>query len=132
MFSYIQSDGALADISDAAGADQYLVDAPFNGKILVDKCYVRWSEATGSQTSAIGTLDLKIAGTTVGTLTASQSGAIGDTGLFVVDGTNATAANPWYKFTTGDAILVEVGTQAAGGTTTGEGEIYLALAYDSV
>lgn len=127
---YIQSQDGTADINDAAGTDMYLVDAPFAGKINVSKCYVRWSEATGSQTSAQGTILLKVGGTTVGTMTAPQSGAIGDTTTFTVDGTNATAADPWYPIASGDAVLCEIGTQASGGTVTGDGEIYLYMEYN--
>lgn len=118
-----------ADISDAAGTDQYLVDAPFAGKIQVDACHVVWTEATGSQTSTVGTLLLKVGGNTVGTLTASQSGAIGDTSKFVVDGTYATAACPFVEFAAGDDILVEIGTQATGGTVTGDGDLVLCVEY---
>ncbi len=131
MITIVKGNESGADISDAAGTDQYLFNAPFNGKVLVDKCYVRWAEATGTQTSAQGTINLLVAGTTVGTMTASQSAAVGSTNGFAVDGTNATATDPWYPFSAGDAILCEIGTQASGGTVTGDGEIYLAVAYDS-
>lgn len=128
--NYITSPAGTADISDTAGVDQYLVDAPFAGKINVAKCFVRWSEATGSQTSTIGTIDLKVGGTTVGTMTASQSGAVGDTTAFTVDGTAATSTDPWVTFAAGDAILFEVGTAATGGTVTGDGEISVMIDYN--
>ncbi len=131
MVYHITTPDGTADINDAAGTDQYLMSAPFSGKILVDQCYVRFSEATGSQSSAQGTIDLKVAGTTYATMTASISGAIGDTDLFVVDGTNATAANPWAAFSAGDAILFEIGTQASGGTVVGDGAIHIAIEYDN-
>lgn len=129
MINYIATSDGLADISDAAGTDMYLYDAPFAGKIRVDRCYVKWNEATGSQSSAQGTILLKVGGTTVGTMTAPVSGAVGDTTAFAVDGTNSTAANPWYSFAAGAVILFEIGTQACGGGVTGDGEIHIAFAY---
>jgi len=131
MVSYICSPAGTADISDAAGTDQYLFEAPYAGKILVDHAYVRWSEATGTQSGAQGVLSLKVAGVEVGTLTANISDAIGQTQTFAVDGTNATASDPWYPFAAGDAILVEVTTQASGGTVTGDGEVYLPIQYNT-
>ena len=131
MVTIVKGNESGADINDAAGTDQYLFDAPFAGKVLVDKCYVRWAEAPGSQTVAQGTINLLVGGTVVGTMTASQSGAVGDVDVFVVDGTNATAADPWFPFAAGDAVLCEIGVQASGGTVTGDGEIYLAVAFDS-
>jgi len=127
MVSYVQSQDALADLNDAAGTDQYLFATPFNGKILTDHCYVVWTEAVGAQTSTEGTLDLKVAGTTVGTLTSTSSAAIADSDVFVA----ADPADPWTSFSAGDAILVETGTQATGGTVTGEGVIHLAVQYDT-
>ena len=119
---YLIAVGA-ADVSDAAGTDQFLVKAPAPGKIKVDGCFVVWTEATGAMT-VDGVLSLKIAGTEVGTCTPADSNTIGDTNLFAVDGTVATAANPWVNFTTNDAILVEIKTQATG-VTTGDGTVYL-------
>jgi len=130
MANYIVTDDGLADINDAAAADQYLLDAPFAGKINVPKSFVRWSEATGTQSGTIGTVLMKVAGNTIGTMTASQSGAVGDTSLFAVDGTYTTAADPWYPIAAGDAILFEIGTQATGGTVTGEGDIHICIEWD--
>lgn len=119
----------VADISQAAGTDMYLFLPPYAGKIQVDASFLAWTEATGSQTSAQGVVSLKVGGNEVGTITAAQSASIGATQPFVVDGTYATAANPFVEFSAGDAILLEIGTQASGGTVTGDGDVYLSVEF---
>lgn len=127
MANYIVTADGTADINDAAGTDQYLMEAPFAGKINVPKCFVRWSEATGTQSSTVGTVLMKVGGNTVGTMTAPVSGSVADTTVFTVDGTYTTASDPWYPIAAGDAILFEIGTQATGGTVTGDGDIHICL-----
>ncbi len=128
MLDYL-SLASAADINDAAGTDQFLISAPFAGKVQVDACHVVWTEATGSQSSTVGTVSLKVAGTEVGLMTAPVSASIGAATAFTVDGTYATAANPTVEFAAGDAILLEIGTQATGGTVTGDGTVFLAVEY---
>ena len=123
---YISQVGS-ADVSDAAGADQWLFQAPFAGRIKVNSSYIQWTEATGAMT-VDGVVSLKVAGTEVGTATPLDSNTVGDTTLFVVDGTVATTAQPYVDFVAGDDILVEMGTQATG-TTTGDGTVFLDIEY---
>jgi hypothetical protein len=118
MISEMKEGRTACDIS-AAAADYETFDAPFAGYLDVSGCYIEWTEATGSQTSAQAVISLYVGGNVVGTVTASQSGAIGDVQLFTVDGTYATAANPHVEFAAGDIIKYGVTTQASGGTVTG-------------
>lgn len=119
---YISKAGA-ADISQAAGTDMWRLEAPAAGKIKVDGCFINWTEATGAMT-VDGVVSLKVDGVEVGTCTPADSNTIGDSDSFVVDGTTATAANPYVAFEAGDIILVEIGTQATV-NTTGDGLCFL-------
>ena len=119
-------EGAL-DVSDAAGTDQFLITAPAAGKIDVSECIGVMTEATGTMT-VDGVISLKVGGNEVGTFTPGDDAAIGYSEAFTPDGTYATAANPNVEFSAGDAILVEVGTQATG-VTTGDGIVYLAIEF---
>ena len=75
-----------------------------------------------------GVVSLKVGGTEVGTCTPSDSNSIGDTDAFVVDGTVATAAQPYAEFSAGDSILVEIGTQATA-NVTGDGDVFLDIEF---
>lgn len=119
---YISKAGA-ADISQAAGTDMWRFEAPAAGKLKVTGCMINWTEATGAMT-VDGVVSVKVAGTEVGTCTPSDSNTIGDSDLFVVDGTAATSTNPYVNFAAGDAILVEVKTQATD-NVTGDGICFL-------
>jgi hypothetical protein len=130
MANYITTTDGTADISDAAGTDQYLITAALAGKINVSKSFVNFTEATGSQTGTTGTLTLTVGGNVIGTMTASQGGAAGECIVFTYDGTYTTGADPWYPIAVGDDILVEVGTQATGGTVTGDGSLNLCIEWD--
>ena len=114
---------AAADISDASGTDQFTMEAPFAGNLRVNECFVRWTEATGTQTTTQGVLSILVAGTSRATLTANRSDAIGQTQAFAT----TTAGDSTWNFAAGDTILVEVLTQAVDGTTVGDGDVYLAL-----
>ena len=103
---------AAADVNDAAGTDQLLIAAPAAGVLRIDECYVIWTEAVGTMTSTAGTLDLKVGGTTVATLTSVAGTAVGGTTFFTA------ASDKYIEFSAADAILVEIGTQATGGTVT--------------
>lgn len=118
---------SLAVIDDAAATVSYTFDVPTDGYFLIDESYAVAEEATGTQTSAQGVIAIEVGGVEVATLTADQSQSIGHTQTFTPDGTNATAANPVYKFSAGDAIEVVIKTQASGGTTTGQYRAFLAF-----
>ena len=117
---------AVVDISAAADTSAFTMDAPKAGYLVIDQCFARAEEATGSQTSAQGVVSIEVGGTEVATLTADQSQSIGHVQTFTVDGTNATAKNPVYKFAAGDTIEAVTKTQASGGTVTGTYRVYFA------
>lgn len=123
---YLSKAGA-ADVSQTAGWDGFLIEAPFAGRIKVDACYVNLTEATQTMT-VDGVMSLQVGGTEVGTCTFEDSTAIGGTFVFVVDGTTATSADPYVHFSAGDAILVELKT-AATGQTVGDGIVNLYIEY---
>ena len=123
---YITKAGA-ADVSDAAGTDQWLIDAPVGGKIRVDACFITLTEATGAMT-VDGVVSLKIGGNEVGTATFLDNAAIGATVAFVPDGTYCTVADPEVTFAVGADILVEIKTQATD-VTTGDGDCHLAVEF---
>ena len=124
MLQIYAKEGAL-DVSDAAGTDQFLITAPAAGVLNVAQGFGVLTEATGAAT-VDGVISLKVAGNEVGTFSPADSQAIGKSYAFVVDGTYATASNPNVEFAAGDAILVEVKTQATD-NVTGDGVVYLAI-----
>ena len=116
---------AAGDVSDVAGTDQFLMTAPAAGVVNVSQSFVCLTEGTGTMT-VDGTIDLKVAGNKVGTATYTDNAGVGACFSFVPDGTYATTTDPNVTFDSGDAILVEIGTQATG-TTDGDGILYLAM-----
>lgn len=112
---------SAADISDVATTDQFSMEAPFAGVLRIDECFLRWTEATGTQSSAQGVLALEVAGTEVATLTANISDAIGETQTFTA------SSDKNVEFSAGDDIVITVKTQASGGTVTGDGDVQLSL-----
>ncbi len=124
MIKVYQKEGAM-NVSEAAGTDMYLIDAPVAGTINVKECFGVLTEATGTMT-ADGTVLLKVAGNTVGTITLTDDAAVGASFRFAVDGTYATDANPYVEFAAADDILVEIGTQATG-VATGDGDVFLGI-----
>ena len=95
---------------------------------MVTGSHLVWdTEATGTQTTQ-GVVSIEVGGVEVATLTAARSGALGDSQVFVVDGTYTTAASPYAEFSAGDVIEVKIKTQAVTGAE-GEGSVYLALEY---
>lgn len=118
---------AAADISDAADTTQFTMEAPYKGVIRLDECFVRWTEATGTQTTTRGVLSIVVAGTEVATLTANASDAIGQTQRFTATTPTTTPKDPYIEFNAGDAILVKTKTQAVDGTITGDGDVSLSF-----
>lgn len=118
----LQADGA-ADINQADDTTNYTVEAPFAGVLRLDESLLRWSEATGTQSTTQGVISIEVAGTEVATLTANISDAIGETQLF-------TASDSKYiEFSAGDDIEVITKTQAVGGTVTGDGTAMLSVEF---
>jgi len=118
-----------ADINQTADTTNSTFEAPFDGRLNIEAMYIEWTEATGSQTTTQGVISIEVAGTEVATLTANQSDAIGETQTFTVDGTEATAAQPFVEFDAGDDIECITKTQAVDGTVTGDGTIYMPIEY---
>jgi hypothetical protein len=114
---------SAADVSDAATTDQFSMEAPFAGVLRLDECYVRWTEATGTQSSAQGVIAIEVATVEVATLTANISDAIGETQLFTA------SSDKYVEFSAGDDIVITVKTQASGGTVTGDGDVQLSLEF---
>ncbi len=121
---YMRAD-LSADISDASDTTQFTVNAPYKGVIRLDECFIRWSEATGTQTTTPGVISISVAGTEVATLTAGLSLAIGQTQRFTANTPATTPKDPYIEFNAGDAIVVKTKTQAVGGTITGDGDVHL-------
>lgn len=110
-----------ADISQAAATTNFTAEMPKAGKILLDECWLRWTEATGTQSTTQGVVSIEVAGTERATLTANISDAIGESQLFTASG------DKYIEFSAGDDIAIKTKTQASGGTTVGDGTVYLAL-----
>lgn len=119
----IYSATSAADISQTATTDMFSMEAPFAGVLRLDECYVRWTEATGTQSSAQGVVALEVGGTEVATLTANISDAIGETQTFTA------SSDKYIEFSAGDDIVITIKTQASGGTVTGDGDVQLSLEY---
>jgi len=116
----LQASGA-ADINQADGTTNYTAEMPKAGVLRLDECFLRWSEATGTQTTTQGVISIEVAGTEVATLTANISDAIGESQLFTASG------DKYVEFSAGDDIEVITKTQAVGGTVTGDGTCMLSL-----
>ena len=114
---------ASADISDVAGVDQFVIEAPYAGVLRVDECFIRWTEATGTQTTTQGRVDLLVNAVRVGSVTANVSDAIGQTQVF----TPVPATDASFDFTAGQNILIEIGVQAVDRTIVGDGDVFLSL-----
>jgi len=127
MEHYIAATGA-ADINQAADTTNWTAEMPFAGRLNLEKTFLRWTEATGSQTSAQGVVSIEVAGTEVATLTANQSDAIGETQTFTLDSA-VDAGSPYVYFDAADDIEVVTKTQATGGTVAGDGTVYLAVSF---
>lgn len=125
MENYIQAIGA-ADISQADGTTNWAITAPFDGRLTLDGSFLQWTEATGTQTTTQGVVSIEVAGTEVATLTAGQSSAIGTTQTFTLD-SSIDPGSPYVVFDAGDSIELKTKTQAAGGTITGDGNIFLSM-----
>ena len=110
-----------ADISDAADTTQFTIEAPYRGVLRLDECFVRWSEATGTQTTTRGVISITVAGTEVATLTANVSDAVGQTQKYTA------AGEKYIEFDAGDAIVLKTKTQAVDGTIIGDGDVTLSL-----
>jgi len=120
---------AVVDINAAAATAAFAMDAPRAGYLVLNECWGRAEEATGTQTGTQGVVSIEVGGTEVASFTCDISQAIGHTQTFTPDGTNATAANPVYPVADGDEITCVTKTQAAGGTVTGTYRIYLSFDY---
>lgn len=120
MFQMYQAASA-GDISDAAATVQFTMEAPYRGVLRLDECFIRWTEATGTQTTTAGVLSISVAGTEVATLTANVSDAIGETQIFTA------ASDKNIEFLAGDDIVIKTKTQAVDGTITGDGDVTLSL-----
>ena len=118
-----------ADISDAATTVQRTFEAPYAGRINVERSYIEWTEATGTQTTTAGRVDLRANAVVIGSVTANLSDAVGETQTFVVDGTVATAAQPYVTFTAGQDISTIIGVQAVDGTIVGDGTAQVWVEY---
>ena len=118
----------VADISDADDTTQFTIEAPAAGVVEIQKCFLRWSEATGTQSSTQGVVSIEVAGTEVATLTANISDAIGETQVFTgaTTDTNGNTINS-IDFAAGADIVIKTKTQAVGGTVTGDGDVFLGL-----
>ena len=116
----LQADGA-ADINASSDTTNYTVEAPLAGVLRLDECFLRWTEATGSQTTTQGVISIEVASVEVATLTANQSDGIGQTQLFTASG------DEYIEFAAGDVIAVLTKTQAVDGTVTGDGTCMLSL-----
>jgi len=123
---YVRAENA-ADISDAADTTQYTIYAPFKGVIRLDECFLRWTEATGTQTTTAGVISISVAGTEVATLTAGVSLAIGKTQRFTSTTPTTNPKDPYIEFAADDAIVIKTKTQAVDGTITGDGDVFLHL-----
>lgn len=110
-----------ADINQADNTTNWTMEAPKNGIIRLDECFLRWTEATGTQSTTQGVISIEVAGAEVATLTANISDAIGETQTFT------ESDNKYIDFAAGDDIEVITKTQAVGGTVTGDGDVYLSL-----
>lgn len=110
-----------ADIDAAAATTHFTMEAPWAGKLSINECYLRWSEATGTQATTQGVISVEVAGVEVATLTANISDAVGETQKFTA------ASENFIEFSAGDDIVIKTKTQAAGGTTTGNGDVFLSL-----
>lgn len=127
MKHVLQATG-VADISDADATSQFTMEAPFAGVIRLDESFLRWTEATGSQTTTQGVLSIEVAGTEVATLTANQSDAIGETQTYTAVVTDVNGnLDQNIEFAAGDDIVLLTQTQAVGGTITGDGDVFLSL-----
>lgn len=116
-----------ADISDADATTQFTYKAAKKGVIRLDECYLRWSEATGTQTTTAGVISITVAGVEVATLTAGLSLSIGDTQFFTATTPTTNPKDAWISFLVGDTIVIKTKTQAVGGTLTGDGDVSLSL-----
>lgn len=112
---------AAADISDADATTQFTMEAPYKGTIRLDECFLRWSEATGTQTTTPGVISITVGSTEVATLTANLSDAIGQTQRFTA------SSDKYIEFAAGDNIIIKTKTQAVGGTLVGDGDVSLSL-----
>lgn len=110
-----------ADISDADATTQFTMEAPYKGTIRLDECFLRWSEATGTQTTTPGVISITVGSTEVATLTANLSDAIGQTQRFTA------SSDKYIEFAAGDNIIIKTKTQAVGGTLVGDGDVSLSL-----
>lgn len=119
---------SAADISQTADTTNFTFEAPFAGKLNLERCFLIWTEATGTQTSVQGVVSIEVAGTEVATLTANQEDAIGESQTFTLD-SSIDAGNPYAYFSAGDDIEIITKTQASGGGTTGDGSVYLAIEF---
>lgn len=117
---YFLAQGA-ADISQAADTTNWTGEMPQAGILRIDETVLRWTEATGTQSSTQGVVSIEVAGTEVATLTANISDGIGETQTFTA------ASDEYIEFSAADDIEVITKTQASGGTTVGDGEVYLSV-----
>jgi len=125
MAQYILAAGA-ADISQASDNTNWTMEMPFAGRLNLEKTFLHWTEATGTQSGTRGVASIEVAGTEVASLTANISDAIGETQTYTLDST-VDAGSPYVDFDAGDDIELLTKTQAAGGTTTGDGVVYLCV-----
>lgn len=115
---------AVIDISASTGS-VFKFKAPRAGKILLNECWGRWSEAAGTQTTTAGVGSIEVAGTEYATLTSGKDEAVGDVDTWTLA---ATVGNDKaVYFAAADLIDVKLKTQAVGGTVTGEIRVYLVV-----
>ena len=119
---------ALVDISATAGS-VFAFDAPKAGKLLLNKSWLRFEEAAGSQTTTAGVASVEVGGTEVATYTSTKAEAVGDTSVWTQDST--VGDDQAVYFSQGDVVDVTLKTQAVGGTVTGTIRAYLAIELDA-
>lgn len=103
---------SAVDLSASADTTAWTMEAPRAGKVHLNLCYGRVAEEI-STPATNGVTSLEIGGTEYGTMTATDSDAVGET--YTVTEAAAVGEDAVVYFSAGDDIAVKTKTQAAGG-----------------
>lgn len=117
---FLECAGA-ADISQSSDTTNFTVEMPRAGVLRLDECWLRWTEATGTQSTTQGVVSLEVAGVEVATLTANISDGVGESQDFTA------AGDQYIEFAAAADIECITKTIAVDGTIGGDGTIYLSI-----
>ena len=115
---------AVVDISASTGS-VFKFKAPRAGKILLNECWARWTEAAGTQTTTAGVASIEVATVEQATITSGKDEAVGDVDTWTLAST--VGNDKAVYFAAADLIDVKLKTQAVGGSVTGELRAYLVI-----